>query len=80
MYDSPSAPSKCLLLSTNDKYKITYVSKEKRQEIVCLDKGLSEFSSVSFVDAKLKSFSCQYSTNYGLSYCNQFAMAFPCGL
>jgi len=58
MYDSPSAPSKCLLSSTNDGYKITYVSKEKRQEIVCLDEGLSDFSSVSFVDAKLKSFSC----------------------
>ena len=80
MYDSPSATSKSLLSSTNDGYKITYVSKEKRQEIVSLDKGLSEFSSVSFVDATLNSCSCQHSTNYGFPCHHQFAVVFSCDL
>ena len=49
---------------------------ETREQIECLDEGLS----LSFVDASLKSCSCQYSQNYGLPCRHQFSVAYFCGL
>ena len=54
--------------------------KAKKDEIACLDEGILEFTTVSFVESSLKTCTCQYSRNYGLPCRHQFAVAYFCGL
>ena len=68
------------MYTVNQGVNITYVSKETREQITCLDEGLSKFTTINFVDASLKTCSYQYSQNYGLSCRHQFAVAYFCGL
>ena len=81
MYESVNDRKKISLMPNDANiYKISYVTSERRQDLVSLDEGLNEFTSISFVDATLKVCSCQYSTNYGLPCRHQLAVAFVCGL
>ena len=66
--------------TVNKGANISYVSKEKREEIASLDERLTDFSSVSFVNVTLKTCTCQYSWNYGLPCWHQFDVAFSYGL
>ena len=59
---------------------ISYLTKEKKDEIARLDEGFSEFTTVSFVEANLKTCTCQYSKNYGLPCRHQLAVTYVCGL
>ena len=81
MYESADDKKKTSSLGNySETYKISYVTKEKREELVRLEEGLTEFTSISFVDATLRECSCQFSTNYGLPCRHQLAAAFSCGL
>ena len=67
-------------IDDHESVNITYLTKAKKDEIACLDKGISEFTTVSFVESSLKTCTCQYSRNYGLPCRHQFAVAYFCGL
>ena len=79
-HHSTKGPNNNNMLTVSDGGNITYVAKETRIQIACLDKGLSEFTTVRFADASLKTCSCQYSQNYGLPCSHQVTDAYFCGL
>ena len=82
MHDSKKGAKSSAINAMDDheSVNITYLTKAKKDEIACLDEGFSEFTTVSFVEASLKTCTCQYSRNYGLPCRHQFAVAYFCGL
>ena len=82
MHDSKKGANSSAVNAMDDheSVNITYLTKAKKDEIACLDEGFLEFTTVSFVEASLKTSTCQYSRNYGLLCRHQFAVAYFCGL
>ena len=82
MHDSKKGANSSAInaMDEHESVNITYLTKAKKDEIACLDEGFSEFTTVSFVEANLKTCTCQYSRNYGLPCRHQFAVAYFCGL